>query len=202
MARHPGRAMACQTLSAQPPPTSKAALYYWRGTFGSWQRPAAAWQQWDGVHNRRGSPIQQTECACPCCVPFLHTVGRQRDPLRQVSQPHPRWGICIRKHFLITSCSHRRCLIVFTVFRGAANDPGGGRARRAFLTLLKGRRAQPSLMCRSRRIARLAPSCPIRVLSHCSPEPGTSLLPSFPSASPGIPTFHCLVLLSFPFASL
>ena len=54
------------------------------------------------VHNGRGSSIQQTECAC-VVASYIHTVMRQRDPLRQVSQP-------------------RRCLIVFTVFRGAAND--------------------------------------------------------------------------------
>ena len=155
MARHPGRAMACQTLSAQLLQPQKQLFITGEvlSEAGNGLPPLGS----SGMPSTtEGVPPSNRSNVLAHVAPYIHTVGRQRDPLRQVSQPHPRWGICIRRHFLITSCSHRRCLIVFTVFRGAANNSGGGRARRAFLTLRKGRRAQSSLMCRSRRIARLA----------------------------------------------
>ena len=65
MARYPGRAMACQLIRPAPP-TSKAVLT-------------------GEVLSEAGRPQRKV---------FLHptdTVVRQRDPLRQVSQPHPRW---------------------------------------------------------------------------------------------------------------
>ena len=65
MARYPGRAMACQLIRPAPP-TSKAALT-------------------GEVLSEAGRPQRKV---------FLHptdTVVRQRDPLRQVSQP-PRVG--------------------------------------------------------------------------------------------------------------
>ena len=61
------------------------------------------------VHNGRGFSIQQTECARPCCVLCTHSRAAER-PLAASLPATPALG-------------HRRCLIVFTVFRGAANDP-------------------------------------------------------------------------------
>ena len=97
MARHPGRAMACQTY---PPSSSnlKSSSLLLEKYF-----PKLA------VHNGRGSSIQQTECACPCCVLYTHSRAAKR-PLAASLPATPALG-------------HRRCLIVFTVFRRAANDP-------------------------------------------------------------------------------
>ena len=61
------------------------------------------------VHNGRGFSIQPTESACPCCVLYTHSRAAKR-PLAASLPATPALG-------------HRRCLIVFTVFRGAANDP-------------------------------------------------------------------------------
>ena len=62
------------------PPTSKAALYYWRGTFRSWPFTT------EGVPPSNRPNVLAHVASC------IHTVVRQRDPLRQVSQPHTRWA--------------------------------------------------------------------------------------------------------------
>ena len=97
MARHPGRAMACQTYPPSSSNLKSSSLLLER------HFPKLA------VHNGRGSSIQQTECACPCCVLNTHRRAAKR-PLAASLPATPALG-------------HRRCLIVFTVFRGAANDP-------------------------------------------------------------------------------
>ena len=61
------------------------------------------------VHNGMCFSIQQTECACPCCVLYKHSRAAKR-PLTASLPDTPALG-------------HRRCLIAFTVFRGAGNDP-------------------------------------------------------------------------------
>ena len=74
----PDGAMACQTFSSKFLQPQKATLHYWKGIFGNWQRPAAAWQQWDAVHNKRGFPIQQIECAFPCCAQKTHSRAAKK----------------------------------------------------------------------------------------------------------------------------
>ena len=108
MARHPGRAMACQTY---PPSSSnlKSSSLLLERYF-----PKLA------VHNGRGSSIQQTECARPCCVLCTHSRAAER-PLAASLPATP-------------ALRHRRCLIVFTVFRGAADDPEIHRATNSWNT--------------------------------------------------------------------
>ena len=55
------------------PPTSKAALYYWRGTFRSWP------------FTTEGVPPSNRPNVLAHVASYIHTVVRQRDPLRQVS---------------------------------------------------------------------------------------------------------------------
>ena len=133
MARHPGRAMACQTLSPQLLQPSKAALYYWKGTF---RKLATACRRLAAVGCRPQQkgvpPIQQIECACPCCALYTHSRAAKR-PLAASLPATPDVGAFA---FAGTSLcrpavSHRRCLIVFDSLRGAANNSSGERARRA-----------------------------------------------------------------------
>ena len=88
------------------PSTSKAALYYWRGIFRSWPFTT------EGVSFNR--PI------CSCCVLYTHSRATKR-PHAASLPATPALG-------------YRRCLIVFPVFRGAANDPEIDRATNSWDT--------------------------------------------------------------------
>ena len=60
------------------PPTSKAALYYWRGTFRSWP------------FTTEGVPPSNRPNVLAHIASYIHKVVRQRD-FWPVSQPHPHW---------------------------------------------------------------------------------------------------------------
>ena len=154
MAHHPGRAMACQTLSSQFLQPQKQLFITGKvlSETGNGLPPLGS----SGMPSTtKGVPPSNRSNVLTHVAPYIHTVGRQRNPLRQVSQPHPRWRICIHRHFLAVSCSHSR-LIVFMVIRGAENNSSGGRARRAFLTPRKACRVESFLQFRLWGIARLA----------------------------------------------
>ena len=86
--------------TCRAPSTSKAGLYYWKGTFRTWPFTT------EGVSFNR--PI------CSCCVLYTHSRAAKR-PHAASLPATPALG-------------YRRCLIVFPVFRGAANDPEIDRA--------------------------------------------------------------------------
>ena len=98
MARHPGRAMACQTLSAQ-------LFQLQKQLFITGEVLSEA-----GRSQRKGF-LHPTDRMClRCCVLYTHSHSRAaKRPLAASLSVTPALG-------------HRRCLIVFTVFRGAAND--------------------------------------------------------------------------------
>ena len=79
------------------PPFSKAVLYYWRGTFRSWP------------FTTEGVPPSNRPNVLAHVAFYIHSRAAKR-PLAASLPATPALG-------------HRRCLIVFTVFRGAANDP-------------------------------------------------------------------------------
>ena len=132
------------------------------------------------VHNGRGCSIQPTESACPCCVLYTHSRAAKR-PLAASLPATPALG-------------YRRCLIVFTVFRMAANDPEMFSLRCMFsrfctpsYTLLRKGLQQPNLRW-SHSLSTRSPAVPARYLVHQSSDTSDSSRSTLPPK--WIPTRH------------
>ena len=91
MARHPGRAMACQTLSSQLLQPQKQLFITGEGTFGSWQRPAAAWQTVGRRPQQKGFPHPTDRMCLPMLRPLYTQSGGKETPCGK-SPSHTRVG--------------------------------------------------------------------------------------------------------------